>query len=370
MLRPAFVLLVSLLLAGPQACAQDWAIKMFDSTSHDFGVVARGTKAEYRFQLKNLYEEDVHILGVRSSCGCTTPHITRSDLKTFETGEIVAEFNTKDFQGTKQATIDVTLDKPFHAVVQLRVAGFIRTDVVMQPGAIDMGSVDLGSAAEKRMQVTYTGRDDWKILDVKTTDPHFEVELTEVARGGGKIVYQLLVRLKKDAPVGYIKDQLLLVTSDPRARELPVNLEGRVVPGITISPAKWFIGVVHPGDRVTKNLVVTGKKPFRILDVKCPDKSFSVEPSKDSKSVHLLKVVFTAGEDPGRVAQKISIRTDQGENVVQASAFAEVVKSDAVEKPVEEEATAPAADEPQESTSGKAKIGSERSVTRLRLKAS
>ena len=101
-----------------------------------------GSKAEFRFQVKNIYEEPAHIQGVRSSCGCTTPQITRTDLKTFETGEIVAEFNTRNFTGHKSATLTVTFDKPFHAEVQLNITGFIRSDVVTQPGAIDFGTVD------------------------------------------------------------------------------------------------------------------------------------------------------------------------------------------------------------------------------------
>jgi hypothetical protein len=269
-------------------------------------------------------------LGVRSSCGCTTPQITRSDLKSLETAEVIAEFNTRDFQGQKSATLTVTFDKPYQGEVQLRVAGVIRTDVVMQPGAIDFGAVDFGSPIEKTFQVTYAGRDDWRIVDARTAEDYFEVELNELQRGGGKVAYELLVRMTGTAPIGYIKDQLILVTNDPRARELPVDMEGRVVPDITISPTKWFIGVVHPGQKVPKTLVVRGKKPFKILDVKCPDKSFSIEPSTEAKSVHLIPVVFTAGEDPGRIVQKISIHTDQGKNVVQAvTAFAEIVKSDA-----------------------------------------
>jgi len=345
-LRYVFASLACLLLASQQVEAQEWAIKMFQTTSHDFGTVARGTKAQFRFQVKNIYEEDAHILGVRSSCGCTTPQVTKSDIKTFETAEIIAEFNTREFHGNKSATLTVTFDKPFHAEVQLHVTGFIRTDVVTQPGSIDLGSVDVGTAVEKKLQVTYAGRDDWKIVDVKTADPHFEVEFVDERRAGGKVTYELLIRLTQDAPIGYIKDQLILVTNDSRARELPVDLQGRVVPDITISPTKLFIGVVHPGQTVTKNLVVRGKKPFKILDVKCPDKSFTIEPSKESKAVHLIPIVFTAGEDAGRIARKISIHTDQGENVVQAfTAFAEVVKDDgAASEPADapaDETTAP-----------------------------
>jgi hypothetical protein len=326
-LRNVFVLSLCLLASSHRASAQEWAEKMFNVTSHDFGPVARGAKAQFRFQIKNIYEEDAHIVYAQSTCGCTTVQLSKNDLKTYETAEIVADFNTREHLGSKNATIRVKFDKPFTAEVQLHVAGFIRSDVVLQPGNLDWGTVDLGAMVEKRMQVTYAGREDWQIIDVKTADPHFEVEIKELGRGGGKVSYELLVRLTSDAPVGYIKDQLILVTNDARARELPVDMQGRIVPDITISPTKLFIGAVEPGHKVTKTLVVRGKRPFKIIDVKCADKSFSIEPSKEAKSVHVIPVVFTAGDDPGRIAQKISLRTDQGENVVQAfTAFAEVVK--------------------------------------------
>jgi hypothetical protein len=327
-LRNAIFALLWLLLASA-ACAQDWALKMFEATAHDFGTVAKGSQAEYRFRLKNLYEEDLRIVSVTSSCGCTTSRVSKRDLKTFEAADIIADFNTRDFQGHKSATITVVLECVSHAEVQLRVTGYIRPDVVTQPGAVDFGTVEQGGVSEQKLHVSYAGRDDWKILDARTADPWYEVEMTEVARGGGRVAYDLLVRLTKNAPVGYIKDQLILVTNDAQARELPIDMHGRVASDITISPTKLFIGVVRPGQKVTKNLVVRGRKPFRIVDVDCPDKCFHIEPTQEAKSVHLLPVVFTAGQEAGRVKQTIGLRTDLGDVVQAFTAFAEVVQPEA-----------------------------------------
>ena len=55
------VLVAAAVLISVPASAQDWAVKMFQTLSHDFGVVARGEKAEFAFVLENLYVEDVHI---------------------------------------------------------------------------------------------------------------------------------------------------------------------------------------------------------------------------------------------------------------------------------------------------------------------
>lgn len=325
-MRRKILALLILLLAAARAVAGDWAGKMFESTNHDFGTLARGVKAQHRFKITNLYEEDVHISGVRSSCGCTTPQITKNDLTTFETAEIVADFNTRAFMGHKSATLTVSFDKPFPAEVQVHVNGFIRSDVVLQPGELDFGTVDLGAPAEKRMTVSYAGRQDWRLFDVKSANPHFECELFETARGGGKVSYDLLVRLTKDAPSGYINDQLILVTNDEHATELPVEVHGRVVSALTVSPASLFMGVVQPGRKVTKQLVVRSRRPFRIVSIECEDDSFQIEASAQRKAVHLLPVVFTAGDRTGKVSQKISITTDQGDTALQCMAYAQVVE--------------------------------------------
>ncbi len=135
------------------------------------------------------------------------------------------------------------------------------------------------------------------------------------------------MRLKSDAPVGYLKDHLTLVTNDERAKEIPVDVEGQIVADLTVSPASLFMGVVQPGQKVTKQLVVRGKKPFRISSIECDDKSFSFKTPEASAAVHLVPVTFEAGQEPGKVTQKIRIQTDLGEGVSsELNAYAEVVK--------------------------------------------
>ena len=320
------VALMLVALVAGRAGAQQWATKMFDHTKHDFGTVARGTKSVHTFTLKNIYEEDVHIVGVRSSCGCTTPKISKQDVKTFEASEIVAEFNTQLFLGQKKATLTVVLDKPFAAEVQLHVAGVIRGDVVLQPGAIDLGTVDMGTTVEQKVNVTHTGRNNWQIVDAKAVNPHFQVDLLETARGRGKVAYELVFRLTDSAPVGYVRDQLLLVTNDPEAPEIAIDVEGRVASSVTVSPASLFMGVVKPGQKVSKQLVVRSKTPFRIVEIHCDDKNFEIALPKEAKPVHLLPVRFTAGDRAGKVTQHISITTDQGDSVAEFTAYAQVIR--------------------------------------------
>ncbi|MDZ7617369.1 MAG: DUF1573 domain-containing protein, partial [Patescibacteria group bacterium] len=88
---------------------------------------------------------------IRSTCGCTAVEATKRDLKTWETSEIVASLDTRNFLGQKDATITVVFDLPFSAEVQLQVHSYIRSDVVVQPGAVLFGSVNQGAVAQQRL---------------------------------------------------------------------------------------------------------------------------------------------------------------------------------------------------------------------------
>lgn len=327
MLRNLALAFVTTVLTITPCVGQEWARKMFPVTEHDFGTVARGAKTEFKFVFENIYMEDIHISHAYSSCGCTSVNIENPLVKTYEKGAIVATFNTGSFYGQRGATLTVVIDQPFYAEVQLHDRGFIRTDVDVEPGSVQFGSIDQGAGYVQNATVNYAGgRSDWQIVDVKSANPHITAKAVETGRNDyGQVSYALKVTVDKTMPAGYLNDHVMLVTNDGN-QQIPVLVEGRVTPGITVSPAALFMGVVKPGDKVTKKLVVTSKKPFRILSITCDDKSFQFDaPKEDTPSkVHQIPVTFLAGADTGKVVKTIKIKTDQGEMTPELAAYAVV----------------------------------------------
>jgi len=316
LLRAATLATAVVALASGPLPAQEWARKMFTVTSHNFGTVAKGSKTEYRFVFRNIYQEDLHVVGVRTSCGCTSPTVTKRDLKTHETAEVVATFNTRTFQGQHGATLTVTFDKPFYAEVQLRVAGNIRGDVTFDPPFVDLGTVDLGKGSERQVRVTKLGSSPWEIKDVRSANPNFEVSLSKPTREGGRTLYDLTTRLKPGTPAGYVKGQLILVTNDPRATQIPMDVEGRVVAEVTVSPQLLALGAVPAGETVTKNVVIRANREFKITGVFCSDGCLTCEPKTTAARVHILPVTFQAGDTVGKVERELRIATDLGEGAV------------------------------------------------------
>ena len=296
---------------------------MFTTTDHDFGTVARGSKAEFNFTLSNLYIDDVHIVTAYSSCGCTSVDVVKPTLKTYEEGAIRAVFNTPTFLGSRSATITVVIDKPMPAEVLLHIRGVIRGDVVFEPGSVQLGDVPEGTPVQRTVRVSRSGWGDWQITDTKSSNPHLSAKVVSKNQQNGWTTADLSITLDKDAPAGYLQDHLLLITSEGQSLQMPLAVEGRVTSNLTVSPSSLFMGIVQPGQEVTKSLVVKGTRPFKVLRIDCEDKAFRFAAGNENQNlVHVIPVTFVAGNAEGKVTKTIRIVTDLGQASTELSAYA------------------------------------------------
>ncbi len=296
--------------------AQDWARKLLSTTEHDFGSVARGAKADYAFVVTNIYQSDVHIASVRSSCGCTSPYVEndKRTLKTYEKSAIIAHLNSDTHVGQRAATLTVTFDQPYYAEVQMQIRALVHTDILLEPASLRFGTVEQGKASEARVRLYRADLPNWQISpSVRFSNPNLQGEAVQVARQGGQVWYDLKVRLAPTASPGYISDHAILTTNDPGMGQVVVQVEGQVQPSIVVSPADLFLGVVRAGEKVRKPLVVRADRPFRIKSITADKASFEIPaPPSEAKSVQVVPVTFIAGAELGKVVKTIDIETDIG----------------------------------------------------------
>ncbi|QGJ71878.1 Secreted protein containing DUF1573 [Planctomycetales bacterium 10988] len=355
--RNGLMALILLFLLSAPSFGQDWARKMFDHTTHDFGVVPRSGPIKHFFELENVYKEDIHIAAVRSSCGCSTPKITKSTLKTYEKGSIVVLFNTERFSGQKNATITVTIDRPYYAEVQLNVSGFIRTDLIVEPGAVDFGSIDQGTEPTQKVHIRHYGSSSWQITGIETTSAYVKAEALETFRSGGQVEYDMMIRMLASAPEGYIQESFTVLTSEGSSSSFPVEVSARVISELTVNPSPLFLGIVQSDQATSKSLIVKGKRPFLVTKVECSDPRFTCKAlPKEPKNVHVLPIEFTATGEPGKITQPITIHTNIGSGVsvvvethVQVT-VPEITSETTAAEPMEETPVSPEVSEPAEST--------------------
>lgn len=80
----------------------------FEKMEHDFGVVEEGEQVRYTYKFKNTGDQNLILINVKASCGCTVPEDwPRNPIAPGETGEIKVVFDSQDRIGNVRKSIRV-----------------------------------------------------------------------------------------------------------------------------------------------------------------------------------------------------------------------------------------------------------------------
>src|SRR5947208_15658104 len=111
----------------------------FDSLYKDFGTVPHGSQQVHRFTFTNGSDKEVQVLGVRSSCHCASPRAVNDTAKPGEKIVIEVMYDATKFLNERSMTITVDMQSDHWEQVQIKVRGFSRQDVILEPGKVDLG---------------------------------------------------------------------------------------------------------------------------------------------------------------------------------------------------------------------------------------
>ncbi len=317
---------------GGAASAQDneWAYKLFEKRSHDFGTVARGAETVYQLKVKNIYEQDVHIAEIRKSCGCTDATPGKETLKSLEETFISIAMNTVKFEALKTSSITVVIDRPQRAEVTIPIQAYIRRDVVIQPGAAQFGSVYREDKNDKVLKVQYAGRDDWRIKDIKPNHDSVSAKFIETNRSSGRVDYDIIVELAANAPFGALRQYMTVVTDDEKNPHVPLLVEAEIRPDITVNPAVVSLGTMNPGQSKTVQVVLKGRKPFAVESVTCEKVKdvFQVRLPKNPGEVQIIPLTVTAPDTLGTLDEELSVAIPGRADPVKFRAYAKIAMKD------------------------------------------
>jgi HEAT repeat protein len=122
---------------GAHMTSPKWATAMFKETTHDFGVLAQGTKVQHRFVVENIYVEDLRIASLKSASSRSSPRANKSLLKAHDKAEIIVEPETGQSAGRQEDTITVVFDRPVPVEIPLRVRWSVLDGQAAEPSGTD-----------------------------------------------------------------------------------------------------------------------------------------------------------------------------------------------------------------------------------------
>ena len=305
----SIVLSWMMMLGMLHGAGTNFPVDMFQTTSHNFGTVVKGTKTEFDFEFTNIFVEDVVIESVTSSCQCTTPSFgPRGPIKTGQKGKIHISVNTQNFTGTKNATITVRFARPYRTEMQLHSYVYIRNDVTVNPGIVYFGSVDPKTNPAVSVNINSVNQG-WQIRDVQSECKFLSVELKKHPNYSS--FYTMVVRLKENAPPGPFSEILEVITNDydPRSQRVPVRVQGRVKQTLSASPSPLAFNIVEEGASVEKTLVIQGAEPFKITDITSESRNIAASIQRDARKIHPIKLTYH-GNEVGDFTGEITVFTD------------------------------------------------------------
>ncbi len=80
----------------------------FKKELHDFGTIAEGPDAEYKFEFKNTGKEPIILSAVTASCGCTAPEWSKEPVLPGKKSVIKAVYHSAGRPGAFNKAITVT----------------------------------------------------------------------------------------------------------------------------------------------------------------------------------------------------------------------------------------------------------------------
>ena len=311
--RMAGIGLVLLLgLGAARAEAAGWAQGLFAENGHDFGPVPRGAKVRHNFVLTNRLAEPITIANVRVSCGCTTGIATPGPIAAGQAAVVEATMDTANFAGRKETALFVSLvtNGGKEAEVRLTVGTTILSDIVLNPGSVDFGSVTRGVSPRRTLTIDRLGSPNWKAVRMISASKAIDAELIETVRSGSGVGYALTVTLRPDAPAGPLREEIRIITNDPESPNVPILVTGQVQGG-GLAAAPAILSLARDGK--SGRFLVRAPKPFRILAVEGAGDGFEIAPVADApRAAHAIAVRYVppANGPKGEVRHTFRVMTD------------------------------------------------------------
>lgn len=289
----------------------------FESISHEFPkTFIVGSKILKRFDFTNIGNAPLEIQDIYTNCGCVATTPSAVQIPPGGTGSIHIEINRGVGHFLEQAF--VYTNDPDKPMTPLQVSGVIKP-AITYPKKIDVGQYEKRQNANKTITFTNNTTNVIEIIEHTVSTDSIAVTLPDRVIPIGKSVdVHATLSFNK---VGFYNETLILSVhapepfpkTDSNITELSVQLQGRVLGGITVLPTNLFLGVVSPNQPIqrTIQLKTDGTQAFAVLGIAADTFDVSAEWDPEKQTFHEVFISISANGAPrGLIEDTISIQTD------------------------------------------------------------
>lgn len=294
MRRLLVLLLTSLALGGGPKI-------VFDKTQVDFGPVIEGELRRHVFTFTNQGDAELVIQRVVAKCECTAALLSLSTIAPGDTGRVAVEFNSLGRQGKFRTAVQIVSNDGSQKdggpnSTQLVLAADIISLVRLNPRAAYYPALDFGTRDTRRIVLTPLEKPDFEILGIRSLVPWIEGSAKRVEEGG-VAGYEVTVAITENAPIGKLRENLVILTNDPRQPEVYINVLANVRGDVICNPEILQFFEIERGALVQSLQVIRDRgKPLDILAVRISSPYLTAE-AHELVDGRFWDVVFSLAPD-------------------------------------------------------------------------
>lgn len=223
----------------------------------DAGAVVRGEVATFTFVLKNTGTENLTIVNVKPSCGCTVATFDKA-IAPGATGKVTAQLKTENFRGAVEKIITVTSNDPTNENMTLRLKANVvgSAQILPRPGLALPGGQDWEYTGKLIIRKDETEKGELALTDLTTSAPWLvakarKVEQVEVAAAGMPEAqpgdYVIDISVADDAPKTAGGFQITFKTGLPREPVLTVPVSVVLESAMRVYPSPLYFQATKDG---------------------------------------------------------------------------------------------------------------------------
>jgi hypothetical protein len=158
------VLAAALALAPPGRALAAPPRIAFESETCDLGSVAQGEQPDCVFFFTNGGTEELHILHLEPTCGCTTALLSAPLTRSGGRGAIRVVFDSENFAGEVVKEVEVRTNDPARPNLTLRVKALVEPEIDFEPRVVAFDNVRAGSEMKHVVMLTNRRAEPVRIL--------------------------------------------------------------------------------------------------------------------------------------------------------------------------------------------------------------
>jgi uncharacterized cupredoxin-like copper-binding protein len=201
-------------------------------TMWDFGYVPKSGTVSHIYQIKNIGDDTLIIVKVRTTCGCTTAPLSKERLAPGETAEMEVVFDPRKIKvGESNKRLHVISNDPVNPFTDVRFTakiGLTNSLVKLTPTEINFDTISSETEEMRTITLENVSGEEVSLSVIEGPGKDLELYLNTQSLKPGEST-QINLKLKKDATRGNLSTSLTLDFECSKIARVSIPIGGVIV---------------------------------------------------------------------------------------------------------------------------------------------